>query len=56
MAELKEKVVSMLDFMVDYYTIQGQGNPSDALKQSIETLKAIIDVSKRTSSITWKEN
>ena len=53
-AELKEKIISILDFMVDYYIIQGQGNPSAELKKSIDTLKTIVDVSKRASTVSWK--
>ena len=55
-SDLKEKLVSMLDFMVDFYIIQGQGNPSDALKASIANLKPLVDTSRRTSKEKWKEN
>jgi hypothetical protein len=54
--EIKEKLVSMLDFMVDYYIIQGQGDPSDALKESIENLKLLVDTSRRTTTEKWTEN
>lgn len=54
--QLKEKILALLDFMVDYYLVQKEGNVSDELQKSIDNLSQMVDISKRVSEIKWVES
>lgn len=53
---LKKKIVIDLDFMVDCYLVQGNGNVSKDLAAVIEHLKEYVDPEKLPEKGKWRKN
>jgi len=55
LVETKEELITMLNFMVEYYLIQKTKEKlSEKLIESIENLRKIIDLTKKSDAEIWE--